>query len=211
MNTLVAFLFLGVLSFVSGEAAVRGRIALNDIIPDLSLISHNTRVVLNGGQYVGYVKDDGSFSIPNVPDGIHILDVQSTDYTFDKIRVDVGGNRVTASITQLGMNYARVGPQVRHPLELPARAKTDYFMPRESFNIMGLFANPMLLMTGVSMLMFLGMPYLMKNIDPETLKEMQEKQSQQPKVEMPDVAGSLANWMSGAGSSTTAGSKPKKG
>jgi predicted Co/Zn/Cd cation transporter (cation efflux family) len=82
-----------------------------------------------------------------------------------------------------------------YPLTLQARKKLDFFVPEASFNVMGMFQNPMMLMMGVTAVVVLGLPYLLvshadsnvllmpinisfqKNLDPETMKEINESQA----------------------------------
>ncbi|KAJ3176684.1 hypothetical protein HK101_010382 [Irineochytrium annulatum] len=54
----------------------------------------------------------------------------------------------------------------------------------------------MLLMMGGSLLLFLIVPKMMSNMDPETLKEMQERHKTQKKVEMPDLSQLAADFLS---------------
>jgi hypothetical protein len=51
----------------------------------------------------------------------------------------------------------------------------------------------MILITGFSLIMVFVMPKMMENMDPEALKELQQQQANQPKLEMPDVSSYMAN------------------
>ena len=55
----------------------------------------------------------------------------------------------------------------------------------------------MILMMGFSLVLFLVMPYMMKNLDPESLKEIQESQAQIKAPELPDISSKLASMFSG--------------
>lgn len=48
-----------------------------------------------------------------------------------------------------------------YPLILQARGKLDFFVPEASFNVMGMFQNPMMLMMGVTAIVVLALPYLL--------------------------------------------------
>lgn len=48
-----------------------------------------------------------------------------------------------------------------HPIKLSAHQKFNYFIPRESFNIMGMLKSPMILIMIFGGGLVLGMPYLM--------------------------------------------------
>lgn len=63
-----------------------------------------------------------------------------------------------------------------YPIVLTAHAKATYFQQRQAFSITGfLFGNPMALIMIFSVFMVIGMPMMMKNIDPEELKKMQKE------------------------------------
>ncbi|KAJ3410910.1 hypothetical protein HDV05_003041 [Chytridiales sp. JEL 0842] len=160
----------------------------------LSSLSPNTKVILNGGQKVAYLEEDGSFSFTNVPSGSHLLEVLANGYVFDKIRVSVMGSTATAYIHLDGTSWTQPGPPVALPLVLPARAKVNFFMKREGFSVLSLFQNPMMLMMGGSLLFFFVFPKMLNGMDPEALKELQEKRGTQPKIDMPDVSEKLANF-----------------
>ena len=48
-----------------------------------------------------------------------------------------------------------------YPIVLSARAKNDYFVPRESFNVLAMFKNPMMMMMLGAGVLVLLMPTLM--------------------------------------------------
>lgn len=50
---------------------------------------------------------------------------------------------------------------LRYPIVLTPRHKNSYFKPRESFNLLGMFQNPMVMIMVLTGLMMLGMPYIM--------------------------------------------------
>ncbi|KAJ3103203.1 ER membrane protein complex subunit 7 [Phlyctochytrium planicorne] len=164
---------------------------------DLSLISPTSKILLDGGATFAYIDDDGSFSI-NVPEGSHLLEVLSPGYAFDKVRLSVTGTTVQAYIHLDGTSWARTGPALDLPLELPCKGQFMFFVAREGFNVWSILANPMMLMMGGSLVIFFLVPKLMGGLDPETLKEIQQRQREQKKVELPDISQNLANWLSPA-------------
>lgn len=81
-----------------------------------------------------------------------------------------------------------------YPITLIPRHKNDYFVAQESFNVLGMFQNPMMMLMVGAGVMVLVMPYIMvrfvlhvskaagvevmllqKNMDPETLQELNER------------------------------------
>ena len=73
---------------------------------------------------------------------------------------------------------------------------------------MSIFANPMMLMMGFSLIMIFALPRMMSNMDPEILKEINEKSKSnaamltQPQLDMPDVSQGLANFFQPKSAST---------
>lgn len=50
---------------------------------------------------------------------------------------------------------------LRYPIVLMPRHKNNYFKPRESFNLLGMFQNPMMMIMVLTGAMMLGTPYIM--------------------------------------------------
>jgi hypothetical protein len=47
-----------------------------------------------------------------------------------------------------------------YPITLVPRSKNVYFVPRESFNLIGMFQNPMMLLMVLTGVMVFAMPYI---------------------------------------------------
>ena len=82
---------------------------------------------------------------------------------------------------------------------------------------MSIFANPMMLLMGFSILMMFAMPKMMEGLDPEALEEVKQSQARAQSMlnptqaannNMPDFAQQLANFM--APPSTSKDAKGKK-
>ncbi len=76
-----------------------------------------------------------------------------------------------------------------YPLVLTPRVHHKYFVPPESFNILGMLKSPMVLMMIFTGGMVLAMPYLMKNMDPESLEEFKEQQAKMAKMQSAITSG----------------------
>lgn len=84
-----------------------------------------------------------------------------------------------------------------HPIKLVPRQRNSYFVPAQSFDIMGMFQNPMMLMMVVGGGMMFALPYItvrilsnplvinpdalvtpsQKNLDPAVMKDVEETQA----------------------------------
>ncbi|KAF9115294.1 hypothetical protein BGX27_008296 [Mortierella sp. AM989] len=175
---------------------------------DLSL---RTRVILNGGDYTATISKEGRFVFPHVEEGSYLLQVQSPQYLYSNIKVIVSQKETRAHAVSLGADWSNNDNAMQYPLVLTPRLAASYFAPREGFKISHLFANPMMLMMGFSLLMLFAMPKLMANMDPEALEEIQGMQdsTQMPSFEMPDISATLAKFSTGGGSSPSISGKKK--
>lgn len=70
---------------------------------------------------------------PHVRPGSYLLEVQSIDHVYPKIRVDINEeNQVQAAYTGLGIDWNQRGYSVVYPLEIQAKAEAEYFMVGKS-------------------------------------------------------------------------------
>ncbi|KAI7905559.1 uncharacterized protein BX663DRAFT_468177 [Cokeromyces recurvatus] len=178
---------------------IQGKIIPNVIINDVSKIdSSTTRISLNGMQYTTHIKANGEFKFSNVEPGSYLLEVQSIQYIFPKMRVDIDeDNQVHAAYSGLAIDWNQKGYSVNYPLEVQAKAESEYFMQRQGFNLMGMFKNPMFLMLGFSAIMLFFMPKMMntlQNMDPEASEEFSKSQAEAQKIlaDMPSLSQMFA-------------------
>ncbi|KAI9364625.1 hypothetical protein BD770DRAFT_378576 [Pilaira anomala] len=196
---LLSFFIVSFLVTFATAITLQGKIIPNAVISDVTKIdTSTTRIVLNGAQYTAHIKANGEFAIPNVKPGSYLLEVQSIEYVFPKLRVDVNEeNNVKATYTGLGIDWNQRGNSVSYPLDIQAKAVSEYFMERQGFSVMGMFKNPMFLMMGVSAIMMFFMPKLMKQMqemDPEGAKEISQSQADAQKLlsDMPSLSQMFA-------------------
>ncbi|ORX98970.1 hypothetical protein K493DRAFT_313391 [Basidiobolus meristosporus CBS 931.73] len=198
---LACVISLALTQSVAKTFTIEGTLSSGDNQQDALNLSSNVQVTLNKGEYSAYVAKDGSFKIQNVPAGNWLLEVRDNTYLYPKLRVETGhtgakGIKVHYYLPNSEWEYK--GSIVPYPLKIVPFKKIDYFMVREGFSIASLFANPMMLMMGVSVVMMFLLPKMMDNIDPEALKEIQENQATSQNVlnDMPNISQTLANLMS---------------
>ncbi|KAH8112105.1 hypothetical protein DFH11DRAFT_538436 [Phellopilus nigrolimitatus] len=179
-SMLAVLFFLATALKIADASKLEGRVLWNEVCPGYSNLGHS-KVILDDGRYAGGIRRDGSFSIPDVDEGSYILSVVSHDYSFDTLRVDVhpsGEAHPDVRPYVLGTPHNPPSPiSLQYPIVLKPRRKADYFVERQSFNALGMLQNPMVLMMVVTGVLVVGMPYLMKNLDPEVTKEMNERQA----------------------------------
>lgn len=139
---------------------------------------HSSRVIIDDGRMKGGIISDGSFVVADVPPGTYLLSVVSKNYAFDQFRIDVLNDTVQVRPCPPG---TPLNPPsnvlLPYPIVLIPRQKHVYFIPRETFNLIGMLSNPMMLMMIAAAAMMFATPYLMKNMDPEVLEEFKAQQA----------------------------------
>jgi hypothetical protein len=158
--------------------SIKGRI-VNVTLEEI--VKHGVRICVDRNDTF-YVNSDGSFEIYDLTPGTHYIDVFSIHYTFPQIRVDISSKsphyarayrlipHATNMQTLEDLNYIKEPISLSPQLRLSPLSRTEYFERRESFNVLSLLKNPMVLM----FLFAIGSTYLFQMIDPKTLKEAQE-------------------------------------
>ncbi|KAH7153052.1 hypothetical protein EDB81DRAFT_790371 [Dactylonectria macrodidyma] len=140
-----------------------------------------------GSQYSAPLTASNSFVFHNVTPGSYLADVHCQTDAYHPLRIDVADTGVQAWETFRGNDWANKGEAVParegsggRGVEVRALGGKSYFMERPTFSVFTILKNPMILMGLVSMGIFIGMPYLMENMDPELRAEFENHQKQSP-------------------------------
>ncbi|ORX50968.1 hypothetical protein DM01DRAFT_1408949 [Hesseltinella vesiculosa] len=168
---------LCVLMATAHAIRVEGNVATNGILADVRQLNPTTTVSLSG-MHSTLILANGSFVFEQVPPGSYLLEVNSIDFIFSKLRVDVKEDgQVNGAYAGNGIGWDNTGYSVPYPFTFRARAHAEYFTEKQAFNMLAMFKNPMFLMIGFSAIMMFVMPKMMKNLDPEMMKELQDSQA----------------------------------
>ncbi|KAJ3476668.1 hypothetical protein NLI96_g11001 [Meripilus lineatus] len=181
------------LSYAAFAVDLTGRIVWNELCPGLHVLGQAKVGLDNGGLSAGITRN-GTFTIPDVPIGTYVLSVQAHDYAFERLRIDVQDEESTPIVRPYIPGTPLSPPsnvKLPYPISLSARAKYDYYVPKESFNLIGMFQNPMMMIMLFTGVMVLAMPYLMKNMDPEMLQEFKERQAKITSIQSSLQSGDL--------------------
>jgi len=201
------FLLLLGLSVFSNALDLKGKVVWNQLCPDAKTLGQAKAVLDDGSNYYGSITRDGSFVIPDVPEGTYILNVAARNHLFDQYRIDIVDSLSPPEVrpylpgTPL-LSTANSPVTIVYPLKVHPRYRNEYFVPKQSFNVMGMLQNPMIMMMGAVGVMVLALPYMMKNLDPEQLKEVQESQARIVKMQSSITSGDFT----GIASALTEGS-----
>ncbi|XP_014670452.1 PREDICTED: ER membrane protein complex subunit 7 homolog [Priapulus caudatus] len=191
-------LFTTIVAFAAGNDtggssfhySVEGKVpSLQDYYPDWTI---RTRILVNGGQYVGFLKHDGSFQVQNLASGSYVFEVDNADFDFEPVRVDINSK---GKIRARKVNYIQSSQvnTVQYPLKFRLRGVANYFQKRETWRITDMLMNPMVLMMVAPLLLMVVLPKLTSMQDPESQKEMQDMQQQIQQPQMPDIAEKLTS------------------
>ncbi|KAL8605193.1 hypothetical protein ACOMHN_031134 [Nucella lapillus] len=162
-----------------------------------------TRVLIDGGKFRGFLRNDGSFSVSGLPSGSFLVEIANPTYLFEPLRVDITS---TGKMRARKVNLLQPTKlhTVQYPMEFRERAKASYFQQREQWRITDFLFNPMVLTMVLPLLLIMVLPKMMNAADPETRKEMQQQMNVlNQKPNMPDMSEMITNYLSG-------GKKPVK-
>ncbi|KND94652.1 ER membrane protein complex subunit 7 [Tolypocladium ophioglossoides CBS 100239] len=146
-----------------------------------------------GAHHAAPLSAINTFVFRNVTPGSYLADVHCATDAFRPLRVDVAADGgVRAWETFRGNEWGNRGEALEvkdgRVVEVRAVGKKNYFMERPKFSALSILKNPMILMGLVSMVIFIGMPYIMENMDPEMKAEFEAQQAK----------GGLAGMIGGA-------------
>jgi hypothetical protein len=169
-----------------------------------------TRILLDGGDYVGFLRSDGSFTINNVPSGTYVVEIACPSFGFEPARVDINSKGKIRARRLNNLQPSAVNT-ITYPLKFKARGKIGYFQQREQWRITDLLMNPMVLMMILPFLMIMVLPKLINTQDPETQKEMQSQMNMlNPKQNLPEISEILTSWFGSGQTKKAVKPKPSK-
>ncbi|XP_060084493.1 ER membrane protein complex subunit 7-like [Ylistrum balloti] len=169
-----------------------------------------TRVLVDGGNYVGLLRADGSFTINGVPSGSYVVEVSHPNFIFDAARVDITSK---GKMRARKVNYLQPSlvKNIQYPLEIKERMKANYFQTREQWRFQDFLMNPMVLTMVLPLFLIMVLPKMMNAADPGAQKEMQNQmKALNDKSSMPDISEILAGWLGGNDNKKTSKSKAVK-
>merc|ERR1719189_2813617 len=162
-----------------------------------------TKIYLDGGKRMAYLKEDNSFSITGLPSGSYLLEVSHPDFFYEPVRLDVNSKGKVRARKVNNVQPSQVN-QLPYPLRLKTLGRFKYFQAREEWKITDMLMNPMVIMMVLPLLLITVLPKMMN--DPETKREMEQMQQQMNvNNQMPDMSELLATYFGGG-----AAEKPKK-
>lgn len=152
---------------------------------DLGPWQVDTRVHVNGGEYIGFIREDGSFVIHNVPSGSYVVEILHPDYMYEPVRVEINSK---GKYRARKVNYIQTSQviQIPYPLRLKALSKYNYFQMREQWRLTDFLFNPMVIMMLLPLLFIMILPKMMN--DPETKEDLKQISNLAKMSDMPEMS-----------------------
>ncbi|XP_043088401.1 ER membrane protein complex subunit 7-like [Puntigrus tetrazona] len=184
--------------FRTPEGDARVRVSGRALVPGVRAQDwiSGARVLLDGGEHVGFLRDDGSFTVSGVPSGSYVLEISSPTYRFQPVRVDVSS---AGKMRARAVDYIRTSEVIRlpYPLQMRSVGLHSYFIPRETWAWSDFFMNPMVLMMVLPLLIILLLPKVFNPSDPEMRREMEQSMNMlNSNQELPDVSELMTKFFS---------------
>ncbi|XP_062267371.1 ER membrane protein complex subunit 7 [Platichthys flesus] len=164
------------------------------------------RVLVEGEEFVGFLRTDGSFAVNDVPSGSYVVEIVTPNFRFEPVRVDITSKgKMRARL----VNYIKPSEVIRqpYPLQIRASGPHSYFMKRETWGWTDFLMNPMVMMMVLPLLIIVLLPKVVNTNDPEMRKEMEQSMNMlNPNPELPDVSELMTKLFSGSKGSSKASS-----
>ncbi|XP_014487961.1 PREDICTED: ER membrane protein complex subunit 7 [Dinoponera quadriceps] len=152
-----------------------------------------THVMANGGEHYGFLREDGTFIITNVPSGSYMVEVVNPNYVYEPVRVEIN-SKGKFRARKVNLIQTSQVIQVPYPLKMRPLAPFRYFQVREQWRMTDFLFNPMVLMMVLPLLVIMVLPKIMN--DPETRKEM-EQLNNLTIYNMPEMSEVITSFLSG--------------
>ncbi|XP_043472267.1 ER membrane protein complex subunit 7 [Leptopilina heterotoma] len=165
-----------------------------------------THVMANGGEHYGFLRDDGTFIISNVPSGSYVIEVVNPNYLYEPVRVEIN-SKGKFRARKVNLIQTSQVIQVPYPLKMRSISPFKYFQVREEWRVTDFLFNPMVLMMILPLILIMILPKIMN--DPETRKEM-EQLNNLTIYNLPEVSEVLTTYLSGGEKQKTKAVKATK-
>ncbi|XP_023939769.1 ER membrane protein complex subunit 7 [Bicyclus anynana] len=214
----ILFVALGVISNVfcalntldeetgNGRYVIEGRVFPADD-QDPTNWQVDTRIHVNGGEFIGFIKDDGSFAVHNVPSGSYVVEIVHPDYFYEPIRVEINSK---GKYRARKVNYIQTSQiiQVPYPLRMKVMSKIRYFQVREQWRLTDFLFNPMVIMMVLPLLLIMVLPKMMN--DPDTKEDFKQISNMAKMSEFPEMSEMFTSLFSGGSTKANANAKAKQ-
>jgi len=120
---------------------IEGKVHVTDA--PISDWAPHAKVIVDGGRFIGFIKQDGSFVINNVPPGSYLVEVSSPSYIFDPARVDISSKTGKMRARKSDLLRPSAVTALPYPLKFKANSRANFFTKREEWSLLSTLMNPM--------------------------------------------------------------------
>ncbi|XP_075981470.1 ER membrane protein complex subunit 7 [Anticarsia gemmatalis] len=190
----------------NGRYLIEGRVFAPDD-QELGPWQVDTRIHVNGGEYIGFIREDGTFVIHNVPSGSYVVEILHPDYMYEPVRVEINSK---GKYRARKVNYIQTSQviQVQYPLRMKALSRYRYFQVREQWRLTDFLFNPMVIMMVLPLLFIMVLPKMMN--DPETKEDLKQISNLAKMSEMPEMSEMFTSLFNRGAAPKPATSKAKQ-
>jgi hypothetical protein len=155
---------------------------------------NDIQIHVNSGEYKGFLRSDGTFTVPKVPSGSYILEIISADYVYEPVRVEINSK---GKFRARKVNHIQPSQviQLPYPLKLKALTTFRYFQQREQWKITDILFSPMILMMILPLLLLVLLPRIMN--DPEAKKELESMSLPKLGGDLPEMSDLISKFLGG--------------
>ena len=116
---------------------------VNVLEADISSWGPKIKILVDGGRFVGFLKQSGEFTIHNVPAGTYLVEVVHPNYVFEPARVDISSK--TGKVRARKVNVLKPGSvsSLSYPLKFEVQIQASFFEKREAWSVIDMLKNPM--------------------------------------------------------------------
>ena len=114
-----------------------------------------TKIYLEGGKRMAYLKEDNSFVITGLASGSYLLEVSNPDYYYESVRVDINstGKVRARKVNNVQPKSKSKVKQLPYPLRLKSPGPFKYFQAREEWKVTDILMNPTVIMMVLPLLL----------------------------------------------------------
>lgn len=102
-----------------------------------------SKIVMGGSEFYGFLKANGKFVICDVPSGTYLVEVMSPYFIFDPVRVDISSKSGKIRAREVNILKVKTVTKSRYPLLFSSGSVAQFFRKRESWSIISSLKNPM--------------------------------------------------------------------
>lgn len=172
----------------------------------------NTRILVDEGSHVAFLRADGTFTIPGLESSTYVVEIVAPRNVYEPVRVDIN-SKGKIRTRRLNLLQPSDVTLLRYPLNFESKGYPNYFYKREAFRVLDLLMSPMVLMMVVPLVLVLILPKLV-NSDPELQRELQQTTSMlQPgnaQANMPNMSEMMYNMFDGGSTKKKPAKKPRE-